>query len=287
MVEVRIVSEEDVRYPGKTVAIIVKDHGRGIQDADKQKLFELNMRGDGLIETGNGLGLYCARKAARLQGGNVTLESSLPNQGSIFKLILPFAKHGTVVQGMAEETSRQTHTALRWGLAMCGILATAALLTILFKPPQTVAFVTHHDDYGDRYITAQGADEGWLLTQNEELSECGKFKLIPRGDKVALLTCYGRYVTAPWRPNLLPVTSQHDKQWLLWQDSSLGDCALYDLINLRDDSERPGNKVTLRTCAGMYLTPGDGGWPDDLQWAVVAETDEINEWEEFILEQMR
>ena len=55
------------------------------------------MRGDGLIDKGSGLGLYCARKAARLQGGDVALVSSSPNQGSVFKISLPFATTGEVI----------------------------------------------------------------------------------------------------------------------------------------------------------------------------------------------
>jgi signal transduction histidine kinase len=65
--------------------------GRGIKEENKTPIFELSVRGDGLTEPGSGLGLYCARKAARLQGGDVILVSSSLNRGSVFKIILPYS----------------------------------------------------------------------------------------------------------------------------------------------------------------------------------------------------
>lgn len=283
VVDITLAGEENPTRSGKEVVITVKDRGRGIPEAEKGALFELNMRGDGLIETGSGLGLYCASKAASLQGGNVILVSSSLNQGSVFKISLPFATPGEVNQETERVPPRRTRTALRWGTVIVGLLGLAALLFLIFKPPQKVAIVTHHDDYGERYVSALGADGGWVLTQQkkEEPGECEKFTLIQQGDKVALLTCHDRFVTAPWRPNENPVTAQHDEQWLLGQESSLGDCGQFELIEL------PNGKVAFRTCVGMVFTAGDGGWPGDMQWAIVAETGGIKEWEEFTLKPQR
>ena len=282
VVEISLTSEENTSRPGKEVVITVKDHGKGIQEADKAGLFELNVRGDGLIETGNGLGLYCARQAASLQGGDVTLVSSSPNQGSVFRLSLPAAAPGEVIDETEAEAPQRKRAASRWVLAIIGLLGLAVLLFVLFRPPPKVVLFSSHD----RYVTALGADSDWVLTQNPELEECGKFTLIPRGDKVALLTCKGRFVTAPRLPNINPASTQHDPQRRLWQETSLGDCGLYDLIDLPDDPERPGDKVAFRTCAGEVLTAGDGGW-GDMAWAVVAETDRIQGWEEFTLDLQR
>ena len=282
VIDIRLTTEEDETQPGKEVVITIKDRGRGINEADKDSLFTLSMRGDGLIETGNGLGLYCARKAASLQGGDVILVSSSPNQGSVFKIRLPFTMPGEVIQETGEALPPHTLTAFRRGFVIAGLVVIAALLFLLLRPPQTVAIVTHHDIYDDRYVTALAEDGGWLLKQEQELGECGKFYLIHLiNGKVALLTCHDRFVTAPWRPNKTPVSAYHDEKWLLGQEPGLGDCEQFDLEN------RPGNKVVFWTCANMVVTAADGGWLGDMAWSVVAETGEIKEWEEFTLEPQR
>ena len=99
-----------------------------------------------------------------------------------------------------------------------------------------------------------------------------------------LLTCNNRFVTAPRWPNERSATLQHDMQLRLWQDTRLSDCGLFELENQADDPERPGDLVAFRTCAGMYITAGDGAWPEEMQWAVVAETSNLNAWETFTLE---
>ena len=116
VIDIRLTTEEDETQPGKEVVITVKDRGRGINEADKDSLFTLSMRGDGLIETGNGLGLYCARKAASLQGGDVILVSSSPNQGSVFKIRLPFTMSGEVIQETGETLPPHTLTAFAPGI---------------------------------------------------------------------------------------------------------------------------------------------------------------------------
>jgi hypothetical protein len=93
-------------------------------------------------------------------------------------------------------------------------------------------------------------------------------------DKIALLTCYGRYVTAPRR-------GIERSDLALWQDSGLGDCGQFDLVELAN------GKVAFRTCTGKVFTAGDGGWDPALQWLVVAETKDIRDWEEFTLQPQR
>jgi signal transduction histidine kinase len=68
----------------------VKDTGKGIPEEDQEQIFELRKRADGLIEPGSGLGLYLARMAARRQGGDVILVRSNLNQGSVFRILLPY-----------------------------------------------------------------------------------------------------------------------------------------------------------------------------------------------------
>jgi signal transduction histidine kinase len=75
---------------GKMIYVEVKDRGQGIPEEDQDTIFDLEVRGGGLIEPGSGLGLYLARKAARRQGGDVVLVTSTLNQGSVFKITLPY-----------------------------------------------------------------------------------------------------------------------------------------------------------------------------------------------------
>jgi hypothetical protein len=270
VVDITLTTEEGEARPGKEIVITVKDRGRGIQEADKDALFELNMRGDGLIETGNGLGLYCARKSASLQGGDVILVSSSPDQGSVFKISLPYAMPGEAVQETEEVLPPRTRTALRWGLAIAGLLLAAVLLFLLFKPPQRVVLLSAHK----RYVTALGEDGGWLLKQEEELGECGEFYLIHLiNGKVALLTCHGRYVTAPRR-------GIERSDWVLWQDSGLGDCGQFTV------HDQGSTGVAFETCVGNFFTAGNDTW-SGLEWLVVAETKEIKDWERFTLEPQR
>jgi signal transduction histidine kinase len=277
VVDITLTAEEDEARPGKEIVITIKDRGRGIQEADKDALFELNVRGDGLIETGNGLGLYCARKAARLQSGDVILVSSSPDQGSVFKISLPIATPGEAVQETEEELPPRTRTALHWGLAIAGLLVTVALLIYFFKPPPKVALFSYHK----LYVSALDESGGWLLKQEEEVGECGKFYLIHLiNGKVALLTCHNRFVTAPWRPNTSAVSTYHDEKWLLGQEPDLGNCEQFELVP-------EGDKVAFKTCAGMVLTAGDDGWNPGMEWSVVAETDKIQDWEKFKLEPQR
>lgn len=95
-------------FPGSAVDIVLRlecegarqavvdvcDRGRGIEARDQERIFELNVRGDGQVEPGSGLGLYYARKIARLHGGDLLLVESKLNGGSTFRVILPYAADG-------------------------------------------------------------------------------------------------------------------------------------------------------------------------------------------------
>ncbi len=277
-------SAEDVAAPsGKMITITVKDRGRGIKDEDKERLFELHLRADGLIEPGNGLGLFISRRAMRLQGGDVVLVSSVINEGSVFKISLPFTTAGETIHKTEAATPQKTRTALTWGLAITGLLGTAVLLFVLFRPPPQVAILSTHD----RYVTAAGEKDGWVLKQEEALGECGKFTLLHQTNgKVALLTCHDRFVSAPWRPNDYLVTTQHAEKWQLGQEPGLGDCEQFKLIE-QSDNEQSGDQFILETCVGMVVTAGDGGWEPPMDWSIVAEKanseENVKDWEIFTL----
>lgn len=151
----------------------------------------------------------------------------------------------------------------------------AASPTLKFTPTPTAtlypraALVSFHH----RYVTAQGEANGWILRQETTSDDpCAWFTLSPQTDgRVALLTCYNRYITAPW-------TGTIREDWLLRQESVLGVCGLFTIHDL-------GNgEVTFETCAETYFTAGDGGWDPGLQWSVVAETQVLLDWEKFRLE---
>jgi hypothetical protein len=141
--------------------------------------------------------------------------------------------------------------------------------TITPLPPIKVAFKSFHG----RYVTARGEDDGWALRQDTGLDEeCGQFiqHHLANG-KVALETCHGRYVTAP-------TSGDTTQDWMLGQESKLGDCGQFDLYDLGSD------KVALKTCAGRFLTAGDGNWPSGSEWSIIGKTDIMGTWEVFTLE---
>lgn len=144
-------------------------------------------------------------------------------------------------------------------------------------PAREVALVSFHG----RYVTAMGAADDWALQQRPELDACGVFDWVDLGGgEIALVTCHDRYVTAPRRG-----TTRWD--WALWQDSALGDCARFVPHELEGGLEGGpgGGEVAFESCAGRFLTAGDGGWASGLAWTVVAETDKIQDWERFTLVQ--
>jgi signal transduction histidine kinase len=77
---------------GNRAALRVADHGIGISDEMRGRLFEPFRRGrdKGFEEVaGSGLGLYISRELAVAHHGDLFLEASRPGQGSTFTLSLP------------------------------------------------------------------------------------------------------------------------------------------------------------------------------------------------------
>jgi two-component system sensor histidine kinase KdpD len=74
--------------PGRVV-IRVRDHGSGVAEADRERIFDAFERGSG-VGRGSGLGLAIARGFAEANGGRVWVEASAPDTvGSTFVLALP------------------------------------------------------------------------------------------------------------------------------------------------------------------------------------------------------
>lgn len=73
---------------GDPVALVVRDHGLGIPEDERERVFEPRHRAhrDGI---GHGLGLTLCRELAAASGGSVELESSAADIGSVFVVRLP------------------------------------------------------------------------------------------------------------------------------------------------------------------------------------------------------
>jgi hypothetical protein len=142
--------------------------------------------------------------------------------------------------------------------------ATLTAIAATRPATQKVALMSFHG----RYVTALGEDGDWQLKQESGLGACGWFTqhYLDNG-KIALVTCYDRYVTAP-------KTGATRWDWLLGQESELGDCGQFVLHESSDG-------VAFETCAGRFFTAGDGNWEGELAWSVVGETDTILTWELF------
>jgi Signal transduction histidine kinase len=77
------------------VKVYVADTGCGIDEEDKEKIFEKFVRGTRAIHerpSGSGLGLYIAKKIVEANGGQMKLEMSEPDKGSTFSFTLPIWK---------------------------------------------------------------------------------------------------------------------------------------------------------------------------------------------------
>jgi PAS domain S-box-containing protein len=73
----------------------VSDNGRGIEEDDLERIFELFMQGDtssAPAESGLGIGLTLARSLAQLHGGTLEARSRGPGQGSTFMFRVPVAE---------------------------------------------------------------------------------------------------------------------------------------------------------------------------------------------------
>jgi signal transduction histidine kinase len=77
-------------HVGAGTQLIVEDHGEGIAEADRERIFEPFYRAPGARQTGRGfgLGLAIVRRIARAHGGDVTY-APLADGGSQFKVTLP------------------------------------------------------------------------------------------------------------------------------------------------------------------------------------------------------
>ena len=68
-----------------TIIIVISDNGKGIDDEDKDKIFEPKFT---TKSSGMGLGLPMVKNIIETYNGTITFTTEL-NKGSVFKIILP------------------------------------------------------------------------------------------------------------------------------------------------------------------------------------------------------
>jgi two-component system, OmpR family, sensor histidine kinase KdpD len=72
------------------LAITIADHGPGVTDDDRDRLFQRYERGaQRPAGEGSGLGLYVSRELCRTMGGDLVLEPTVPGRGAALTVHLP------------------------------------------------------------------------------------------------------------------------------------------------------------------------------------------------------
>jgi signal transduction histidine kinase len=75
--------------PGR-LRLTIADHGPGVSEADRARLFRRFERGAGrTADDGSGLGLYVSRELCRAMEGDLVLEPAIPGRGAAFSVYLP------------------------------------------------------------------------------------------------------------------------------------------------------------------------------------------------------
>lgn len=130
---------------GNIVRISIADTGAGIPAARLEQIFQPFVQLENPLngeDSGLGLGLAIARNIAALHGGDITVQSNGPGEGSIFTVVLPIAgpwpaslveKHelseGHTLKGMAAllvEDDADTLEALSMILRFAGVMVISA-----------------------------------------------------------------------------------------------------------------------------------------------------------------
>lgn len=99
-IDVHIDEAPHDRYPGGWARLRVRDNGRGITEADRQRIFIPFLHiapakhHTSAGPDSAGLGLYIARGLIELHGGLITVDSA-PNAGTEFTVLLPFVRDRT------------------------------------------------------------------------------------------------------------------------------------------------------------------------------------------------
>ncbi len=75
---------------GNRVRLTISDHGVGVNEADRSRLFRRFERGaERTADDGSGLGLYVSRELCRAMDGDLVLEPAAAGRGAAFSVYLP------------------------------------------------------------------------------------------------------------------------------------------------------------------------------------------------------
>ncbi len=80
------------QFDGAQLAILISDNGSGVAEIHQKMLFEKQFTTKP-VEEGTGLGLGISRRFIRAHGGDIEFVSSVPQQETIFKILLPLKSH--------------------------------------------------------------------------------------------------------------------------------------------------------------------------------------------------
>jgi PAS domain S-box-containing protein len=95
--------EIDVRYAAPTAVIEVSDHGPGVAETDRVRIFERFERASSIRHYGGlGLGLYVSREIVEAHGGSITA-GNRPGGGAIFAIRLPTDRPSSAAQAASAE----------------------------------------------------------------------------------------------------------------------------------------------------------------------------------------
>jgi signal transduction histidine kinase/CheY-like chemotaxis protein len=111
------------------VGFTVQDHGRGLSEREREKLFQPFTQADASTTRkfgGTGLGLVLSRKLARSLGGDLVLVDSAPGQGSTFRIDITAnrgqARPDQTAAGQAAASGKGAVTASRRALSGVRVL---------------------------------------------------------------------------------------------------------------------------------------------------------------------
>jgi signal transduction histidine kinase/ligand-binding sensor domain-containing protein/DNA-binding response OmpR family regulator len=148
------------------IAISVKDNGKGISEANIEKIFTRFFRIDSKNEsTGTGIGLSLVKELVKMHKGNISVFSK-PGKGSKFTVHLPYETEipGDISNNSDEVISDRPHTGDNSNLNDELIEETnAQIMLIVEDNPDVRYFIRSHFNPVYKIFEAKDGQEGWDL----------------------------------------------------------------------------------------------------------------------------